>query len=186
MKKYLPILLLTLVSGFLSEYTGTHGSIISKFFSAYITDVSIYMPGIIFGLIVGVYFLITQKSRLFKVIIWLGTSVLAYYLAMLSAIIFATPQVGTYIFAFIVAGSVGATILTISTHFLIRKLNMEQIFIVMLAGALAGLIFGYFINLESYGGPYLAYIIWQMAVGITLGVMVDRNKISQSLPVNNN
>jgi zinc transporter ZupT len=182
MKKHISLVLSTLVSGFLSAFlTSSYASEISKFFSAYITDVSIYMPGIVFGAIIGIWFLVTQKTNPFKVLLWAAMSALAYFIAFWAAVYLYKYII---IFAFPTAGFLGAMILAVTTSLLVTKLSLKEQLKIVRLGSIAGLAFAVNLLPPVYS-TYIQYTIWQMAVGISLGVMIDSKKISQSLPVNN-
>lgn len=163
--KYILLALLTIISGALSVYSTDIAQV-----------VVLFGPGLVFGVIIGSWFYITQKSNLLKVIFWAALSALAYFLAIEIALHFpvSNGNIGSGNLGLILAGFTGSAILTASTCFLIKKLSGKPILTVIILGSLAGIFFSdsvRFLNLNVYG----AFIIWQMAVGIALGVNVDRN-----------
>ena len=157
LKKYRSLILLTIISGFLSGL---------------LIDSWNYFPGIVFGIALGRWFFVTQKTYLMKVLLWVGTSTLAYYIAFYTFFFVGELFDSNIISGFFSAGLVGGMLLAISTKLLIVKLNQKQIVIVALLGGMAGLIFA--VEIASSFLPH--FILWQMVVGTTLGSMVDRNK----------
>jgi hypothetical protein len=164
-KKYISLVLLTAISGLLSG---------SGNFFTHSENWIVYAPGIIFGVILGIWFFITQKTNPVKTILWFIASAIAYYSAFWAAI-FTNSNFfpGNSAYPFIIAGLVGTTILSVGTYFFITKIDLGKIYLLILIGGIAGLFF----NLDIYKSGLLSpFIFWQMAVGIALGIMVDRKK----------
>ncbi len=198
MKKYLPLAFLTLISGILSEMVWIicfKGEISSFFVSA---------PGIIFGILVGTYFWLTYKTSVLKIFLWIITCGIAYYSAYYSFMFlyfykapgdtqgytnsfFSTPL--TQYIPILIGGFVGTTLLVLASKFLISKINMNQAGLIILIGTVLSPLFILFpatpiAALETYRyfkssgliSAYIPFVVWQMAVGIALGMIVDRNK----------
>lgn len=170
MKKYCALLTLaTLVSGAVSAYLATISNVGDW--------LVLWGPGIAFGVIIGILFLITQKTHPVKILIWTGISSAAYYLAVRVAISLTdTTQNHISNLAFLMAGLLGGTLLSVSTKFLIGKLKINQIIITSALAGITGIIFGHLAFIEKFYGAYLAYIVWQMTVGICLGAFIAHNK----------
>lgn len=127
-----------------------------------------YLPGLIFGVVMGCWFLVIEKIHPVKILFWLASSVLAYFLAVNSVTLL---KQDSLLSLFFVCGLVGATVLTIATVLLIEEFNPTQVFGVMLLGGLAGMLFDVTFSMLS-----VAYILWQLPVGLSLAYIVSRNK----------
>lgn len=164
MKKPYLLVLLLLISGFISAKPGI---LYALFHSGMIA------PGLVFGLALGIYFKITSQtnstSRLF---VWIICSIIAYYAAFWAAV--ATDQATMFsYFSYAVAGFVGSLILVLAA-LLIKKLNFSQSTIIIVLGTMAGFVFGKLWSNQPDLNIVLAYIIWQLAVGIPLGVFTSK------------
>ena len=73
---------------------------------------------------------------------------------------------------FIVGGLVGSAILAFSTTKEIKKLDMMQILIIIIVGGISSLAFILSLLLKI---PYyiLGFVIWQLAVGMTLATLLN-------------
>ncbi len=167
MGKYVPLIIVTIISGIISANENLNDQV-NRAMDA---DVFI-VPGAVFGLLVGAYFVTKHKVPVWKAIIWAGFSALAFYLAVMTAI--STSGNHNAIISFSLAGLVGSALLLLGTNLLIQRLNITQIFTVLIIGGVMGIAF-FFITEFLHSGV-LAYVVWQVAVGTALGIFVDRNK----------
>ncbi|MBI5139304.1 hypothetical protein HZA26_01700, partial [Candidatus Nomurabacteria bacterium] len=116
MKKYFVLVFLLIISGTLSisEYDPFYG-----FGIIGLEMVGPFQPGIVFGILTGIWFIFFEKTSIGKAFFWAMLSVLAYYVAVNTAGEIANradPE--TMLLPFFCAGLIGAFILSLSTHFL--------------------------------------------------------------------
>ncbi len=174
MKRYLLLMLITAISGVLSGLIATT-SLIGLMLG----------PGLIFGVILGIYFLKLWKTSLVKTAIWTLCSTIAYCVAgqvVANAIVknvtlaFSNPAAHETMIHLPIAGAIGTTILIIGTVYLIQKINIRQALIVIFLGALMGFAFdGKIFNPNIISSSILSFVLWQMVVGITLGMFIEKN-----------
>ena len=141
------------------------------------------VPGIVFGVILGSWFFVTEKNRGMGTLFWVGFSTIAYFLANrtflrvsdnIGNITYSNHFTGNLIdggfVGFLLAGLVGSTVLVIATNFLIARLKLTQILFIILLGAILGLFF------TAESGLVTPFILWQLGVGMALAVSVNHNK----------
>jgi hypothetical protein len=133
-----------------------------------------YAPGIIFGILMGIWIILNTKIKPIKIFSWVMISAIAYLIAYFSAYI---TGLGTYnlFLSFFLGGAIGASILALSTDRLIANISSKNFWLTTLLGGLSGLVFVYD---WAYNYQYFfhSYIIWQTVIGITLGVLIEKNK----------
>jgi len=171
--KYFFLVLATFVSGYISGNNETANSITYIIKGNIGENIALYAPGIIFGIMLGLWLFFTQETKLIKIVAWVVASVFAYFSALWGGV---TLVSNGGMAALFVAGLIGVTILTISTYFLIEKLNFKQMLTLMAIGGFAGLAFSLNDTYHTFIPLEVSFIIWQMAVGIALGIMVSMNK----------
>lgn len=142
-----------------------------------------YLPGLIFGIILGTWFFTVHHIDIKKIIAWIIVSTIDFIAAftiVLSMImssnfnIMSGDKASTAILSFVVTGFIGALVLALSTYLLIKKLSIKQIVMVTIAGSIAGAPFILFV---SHGEllQYLPFILWQCLVGMLLNYFVTKN-----------
>lgn len=186
MKRLFLLAVSLIISGILSGLIyGRLGATIVFIFGA------AYLPGVIFGLCAMWYFKNGKDARIG--IAWAGMSIVAFVAALHVCLAF--PSIATTsIYRYAIAGFVGSLILSLSTRFLITKLSWWEVCFIGVVGCVCGLIFGMAVPFETFLGNFLspesfedmmkrsmllvkAFVLWQLAVGLCLGAMVQTKEI---------
>jgi len=140
--------------------------------------ISSYAPyllaGVIFGVTIGIYIKLTEKTSPIKIIFWILMSWFAYSLAYFTAFFLFNI---ISIIAFICAGIVGSAILAFSTSQLVKKMSIKEIFIIIVVGSISGIAFILSLFMKE-PNLVLGFVIWQLAVGFSLTYLVSENKQS--------
>jgi len=188
MKKILLALVLTasgLLSGFLYGNRFMYDAIHLKVFSSK-SDFVFYalsfmgflsyavFPGILFGLTFGLYLKFKEKISLRQIIVLIGYSCLAWFVAYL---------VGFFSMGLLIIGSgiIGALIVVSGVQRTI--IRFTTIYYVAIVGAIAGIVFMYAFdpehsnNVLMYGG----FAVWQVMVGVMIDVLIDKHNYNQSI-----
>lgn len=138
------------------------------------------LPGIVFGLMLGIYFKITRKISLGNIMRWSFYSFLAYLLAFWSA------YWGFFIMGgYIVGGVIGSLILATYTRKLIAPI--KKLSPIVIIGGITGFIFGLLLSprgvqmdavfhIEKILYPFLAYFIWQASVTLALEYFMNKEE----------
>lgn len=171
-KNVLLIILLTALSSFLST---------AIIFFLKENNLLIYstIPGIVFSLVLGIYFKITRKISLGNIMRWFFYSFMAYFFAFWSA------YWGFFIMGgYVVGGIVGASALAIYTRKFISQI--KEISPIIIIGVIAGFIFGLFFSrgieintafhIENISQTFFAYFIWQALVTLALEYFMSKEE----------
>lgn len=140
------------------------------------------VPGLIFGLVMGVIFIIRRlklkepkRWQRLGMLLWIVGSILAYYAAVYSLLY--TMETASNHYSFSIAGIIGAGILSLLIHFFIEPFTaISKLLILPLVGAV--LPFVAFIPHIDLGGvfPYgdqnfflILFAVWQTGVAAVIG-----------------
>lgn len=141
-----------------------------------------YVPGLIFSLCIVGYMLIVLESthiHWWRIILWIGISTLAYYMAVQTAIAMTVSMVfkNTEGIPFFTAGMVGGAVMLFGFFFL-QRLTIVQFFLFTILGGLLGL--AWFLGDQhlqessSIASPLFSlYILWQGGMATALGYSID-------------
>ena len=165
--KYLSLIPLMLISGVLSALSSEIDRIFDKAYE-------VFLPGLIFGVCLGIYFVFIEKLPFRKFLIWIFASSFIFYLAFRIAF---EDTFGRYL----IAGALGTLFLTLVTSGLIKTIEPKKILLIVVLGAIGGIIFKLTIvhpdytAFWSWQSALLPFVLWQMFVGVFLGVSAEKN-----------
>ena len=140
----------------------------------------IQIPGLAFGLALGIYLKFVERISFVKVIELVFYSLVAWFVAQMAGGL----VLGTILF---VSGILGASIIAVGLRRIVKGLN--PIYPIILAGGGAGYLFQliyahHFSQLQAsvpvgsinYWYLYASFVIWQVIVGVTIAVLINRSR----------
>lgn len=183
MNKYTGIIvlgLLGLVSGYVSAIFSNDHSFLG------------WMPGILFGLIIAIYFCYLQKDDfIFKIIGITSISVVAYYCAVYVTVhTFNVGGIDSALTginlpawgAFFVGGATGTLILSVGINYFSAQFSYLAIAPVTIVGGILGALASTFDPLVQNGMPL--FMIWQTGMALAYGTTTITRNDSVSVPMN--
>ena len=183
-----------LVSGSASTFSGSIVDALISYFK--ITDLPgsslkwnyiEYLPGIIFGIAVGLFFLKLRpmSKPAVRIPLWIAASLVSYFLAVQTTLqIYAShiqqlpkidPPLQWQVFAFFVGGLVGASVLLLAFSFLLTHLTLAKYLIITLLGGVLG-VSGVIHGLPALFELAPLFIIWQTGMAFALGWVLDQKE----------
>lgn len=180
MNKYI-LFCLGVLSGFLS-YHGVN-FLNNNNLLVNLGDAIQYFPGIIFGILIGIYFFFSGRQRnLLKLLIWIVISSGSYYAAVYSTIT-NFPQLGLdilknadYRFSFLIGGTVGSLLMLIGYSHFLHTLTFNKYFMLVLLGGFLG---GLSILIKDWNSVINLYTMWQGGMAFALGRLIDQKEKKQ-------
>src|SRR3989344_1097236 len=162
--QYIILGLLGAASGFISGYT-------KAFFE--------FTPGIVFGIIFGLYFFYIYSPGLLKTLVWVGASVASYYIAFKFGESLALASgsgsevVGSV--PYLCAGIVGVLLVGVSFSFLIKRIRF--LYIIFLA------VWGGVLALSGIGDlpRTFLFVVWQMGIAYALYLATMTNISTETI-----
>jgi hypothetical protein len=129
--------------------------------------------GITYGVITGIYFInvLTLSKKDLSFFWWVIFSSLSYFLGVKVALNISDP-LHLQATDFALAGLCGVVILTTAFNFIIRKINIIQFGVVIIAGTTLPYLLSTLSNYSSYMNDNLIliiYIVWQTLITFLLG-----------------
>ena len=185
MKKYIILVFFILISGIISALSSS--DIWRPMWMPFILPM--FLPGLVFGILTGIYFRKFNGLKTNNIIWYVALSTLAYFSAFNVAryLHIATTSFGDGsnaslngdLIHFVIAGGTGALMLAFGVSYLIRKMKIWQLVSVVLIGGVLGIIFQKtlipeFITWWKPQSAILAFILWQLGVGLALALFIDR------------
>ncbi len=133
-----------------------------------------YLNGTVFGVISGVYFVYLSKGNfLIKYILWIITSFVSFFLAVLSMMLVAESKSGSVMLGF--SGLVGVAILIVGFRILFSKLQSQDYASLLIVAALIPALLMPIIEVSAFG--YLAlYVLWQTSAVVVFSRALLRSK----------
>lgn len=155
------ILLATIISGSLSGY----------FFGDQSVWGMSYGPGIYFGLTTAAVFAWLYRSPMLKLGLWLGASIVSWYLALQTAMAMIKVPGGEGIIGYISGGLLGSLLLSLFFWFLIRRVNRDRIYLTVATGGILAVVMFLILtgaDSEPTASYMISFVIWQVGVGSAL------------------
>lgn len=141
----------------------------------YLNLFSIPLVGTFFALAMGMYLYLERMISFKQTSGLILPSILAFTVAVIIGSM-------TYIRLLAFSGMFASYIIVRSVQ---KKVSFTPIWPVILVGAISGYIFQYFFNMVITDPMYsfLCFTIWQIAVGITICILIAHNKVEISEPL---
>jgi hypothetical protein len=130
-------------------------------------------PGIWFGLASAVIFNSYFAQRIGGFIVWMITTLVAWYVAFQIFMISTSFGKDDYLIPLGIAGAAGGILLALTFKGLTKKVRFDGVPKIAFVGGLSGIAMLPFID-QAHGNYPLAFIIWQISVGIALLLWMPR------------
>ncbi len=143
-----------------------------------------FLPGILFGIIMSIWFSLKEHKQFKSIFLWLISSTISFYIAINIAVSILMSQKESlnifdnnffpFALPFLGAGLVGAFLISISTKLLINNLSSKQIILMTVTGCITSLPFSVMLFTPKY--DIVPFIIWQVTIGLLLCSFTEKNK----------
>jgi len=130
-----------------------------------------YGPGIYFGLATAALFAWLYRSPILKLGLWLGASIVSWYLALQLAMAMINVPSGGGIIGYVSGGLLGSLLLSIFFWLLIRRVNRERIYLTVATGGILAVVMFLILqgaDAEPTASYMISFVIWQVGVGLAL------------------
>jgi hypothetical protein len=171
----------------------THSNVfvhIKNLFNPTSFDILGYSPGLVFGVVIVIFFIVFKKTKVTwtKSLLWILASIFSYYCAVQTTVTIyikhmpqsdpnnwitafnpGEPSLSWQAVAFFAGGLIGASLMLASFHFLLSRFwNLKEYLLLVFFGGVFAL------SALIPQIPFL-YIIWQAGMAFALGWVLDRN-----------